>query len=209
MTRQAPSRQRQWLAEQAARCMSEERIDDPETALRRVLSRHGSPAPDRRQWPAAAEILHALQAYQRLFRSADQAEALQRRREAALEALGFFADFRPYLVGAALEGTADAHSPVQLHLYCGDGDTLLHFLHENGIAHRLGERRITLPGQGLVAIQHVRFTADGIDFELWLLPANAERSIPRGRDGHTPIPRANEATLRELIEAQAISPGGH
>lgn len=188
---------RRWLAEQAARCMSEYAIDDPSAALRRVLARQGA-TPDRRQWPEAGEILAALRDYQRLFRGSEQTAHLDARREAAIEAMRFLAAFRPRLVGAALEGTADAHSPVQLHLHDDDPDAVLRFLQEHGIEHRVGERRIHLDPRRLAPVPHVGFVADGIDFELWLLPADSERQTPLASDGRTPLHRAGLAGVMQL-----------
>lgn len=192
-----PHERRRWLAEQAARCMSEYAIDDPMAALRRVLARQGA-APDRRQWPEPAEILTALRDYQRLFRGSEQATYLGARRAAAIEAMRFLVAFRPRLTGAVLEGTADAHSAVRLHLHGDDPDAVLRFLHEHGIAHRVGERRIHLDPQRPVPVPFVGFVADGIDFELWLLPTASERQTPLASDGRTPLHRAGLSSVMQL-----------
>lgn len=192
---------RHWLAEQAARWMSEHAIDDPLLALRRVLAREGSAAPDRRLWPDAEEIRAALQTYQRLFRGSSQARALHVRRKAALEAMRFFAAFRPCLVGAVLDGTADAHSPILLHLHADEPEGALAFLRENDIPHRLGERTIRLDAQRQIPVPCASFQADGLDWELWILPANCERSAPLECDGSTPMRRANAGALQRLVSA--------
>lgn len=189
--------QRRWLAEQAARCMSEYAIDDPAAALRRVLARQGA-TPDRRQWPDATEILTALRDYQRLFRGNEQATHLSARREAAIEAMRFFAAFSPRLTGAVLEGTADAHSAVHLHLHDDDPDAVLRFLQDHAIAHRVGERRIHLDPQRFIPVPHVGFVADGIDLELWLLPADSARQTPLASDGRTPMQRAGLSSVMHL-----------
>lgn len=180
--------------------MSEYAIDDPTMALRRVLARQGA-TPDRRQWPESAEILSALRDYQRLFRGNEQATHLDTRREAAIEAMRFFAAFRPRLVGAVLEGTADAHSPVQLHLHEDDSDAVMRFLHDHGIAHHAGERRIHLDSQHHESVPHLSFVADGIDFELWLLPASSERQAPLAADGRTPLQRAALSGVMQLAKS--------
>lgn len=196
--------QRRWLAEQAARCMSEYAIDDPAVALRRVLARRGA-TPDRRQWPESGEILAALRDYQRLFRGGAQATQLDMRREAAIEAMRFLSAFRPRLTGPVLEGTADTHSPVQLHLHAENPDAVLTFLHEHGIEHRVSERRLHLDAQRLATVPLVGFVADGIDFELWLLPADSERHPPLSADGRTPLRRVGLAAVLQLSQAQTQS----
>lgn len=191
------SERRRWLAEQAARCMSELAIDDPMKALRRVLGRQQGSI-DRRQWPDPDEIRSSLRAYQRLFRGPQQTAHLDARRQAALEAMRFFAPFHPCLVGAVLDGTADAHSPVQLHLHGDDAEALLLFLDRHGIAHDTGERRIHLSSQQVADVPHLKFDADGIGFELWLLPSASERQPPLAGDGRTPMPRATPAGVKRL-----------
>lgn len=190
--------QRRWLAEQAARYMNEFSIDDPRTALRRVLARQGTGPSDRRQWPESDEILAALRDYQRLFRGEEQSAHLHTRREAAIEAMRFFAAFRPYLVGTTLEGTADAHSAVQLHLHNDDPDAVLLFLQEQGIKHRIDERRIHLDTQRIAFVPHISFDADDIGFELWVLPALSQRQAPLAADGRTPIRRAGLGSVVQL-----------
>ncbi len=194
--------QRRWLAEQAARLMHGSAIDDPMLALSRVVRRQGT-APDRRQWPDAQQIRAALQDYQRLFGGGRQVSALQLRRDAAQAAMQFLAPFHPYLVGAVLDGTADAHSTVRLHLCVDDPDEVLTFLREHGIDHDLGEARIHLSPQSSSIVPKLSFQADGVGFELMVLPTSSERQPPRDSDGHTPMPRANLARVKNLLEAKS------
>jgi hypothetical protein len=192
-----PRTQRRWLADQAARCMSEFLIDDPLQALRRVMQRQRA-VPDRRNWPDADEIRTALRDHQRLFHGPRQSRQLSLRREAAVEAMDFFAGFRPRLVGSVLDGTADAHSPVQLHLHSDDPEAVLLFLQEHAIAHRVGERRIHLRPRQPEPVPWLRFDADGIEFQLWVLPASSARQSPLQADGQTPMTRASRSRVLQL-----------
>lgn len=198
MRRRHAQEQRQWLAEQAARWMHEHALDDPAQALRRVLARQPSP-PDRRLWPESEEILSALRTYQRLFRPAGQVDPVAQRRQAALEALSFFTAWHPRLVGSVLEGTADLHSPVQLHLHADESEPLLGFMTEQGIPYRLGERTLQLNDQSRQNVPHIRFEADGITFELWVLPAQAERQPPLATDGRGAMRRVSRTQLLALM----------
>src|SRR3546814_1580960 len=67
--------------------------------------------------PRNREIEDALREYQRLFVGQSHAAGVRIRREAAMRALEFLARFDPRLVGSVLDGTADANSPVALHLH--------------------------------------------------------------------------------------------
>ncbi|MFN2380924.1 MAG: hypothetical protein ABR561_00035 [Guyparkeria sp.] len=57
-----------------------------------------------------------LRQYQATFRPEQQGQ-LDTLRRAALEAMTFFAEFRPRLVGDVLAGTADAYSSIELQLF--------------------------------------------------------------------------------------------
>ena len=188
--------QRRWLAEQAARCMHESAIDDPMRALQRVVRRQGM-AGDRRNWPDAAQIRAALRDYQRLFRDPGQNVQLETRWRAAYEAMRFFASFRPYLVSPMLEGVAGTQSPVQLHLHADDVEALPAFLREHGIPHRVGERRLHLLPNRPQAVPVVTLEADGIGFELWLLPTTSERQAPLESDGRTPMQRVGLSRMMQ------------
>lgn len=173
--------------------MSELAIDDPMQALRRVLARrHG--ALDRRQWPRAEEIRAALRDHQRLFRNDVRESHLTALRTAAREAMRFFAPFHPYLVGTVLDGTADRHSSVQLHLHA-DEDAVLRFLADHAIRSDVGEARIHLAQRGLTRVPRLRLEADGIGFELWLLSSADERQGPLEADGLTPMRRVTLAHM--------------
>lgn len=122
---------RQRLAHEAARLMAEGGIRDFQMAKRKAAQRLG--ILDDASLPRNHEIEEALRQYQRLFLGDRQPAEVHRRREAALRALEFFAGFQPRLVGPVLEGTADARSPVDLHLHSDDPDAVPRWLDEHGI----------------------------------------------------------------------------
>ena len=65
-------------------------------------------------------------------------------RVAAVQAMRFFSDFDPQLVGSVLYGTATAFSVICLHVYSDDVEPLIWRLNDAGINHRL--REVTLKG---------------------------------------------------------------
>ena len=113
---------RRRLAHEAARLMAESGIRDFHQAKRKAAERLG--IHDDASLPRNREIEDALREYQRLFQGDAQAAGLRARRDAALRALEFFADFDARLVGPVLDGTADRYSPVALHLYTDDADAV-------------------------------------------------------------------------------------
>ncbi|MET0655894.1 MAG: hypothetical protein ABWY94_10035, partial [Pseudoxanthomonas sp.] len=97
------------LAHEAARLMAEGGFRDYHQAKLKAAERLG--IHDDASLPRNREIEEALRQYQRLFVGESQQQAVRLRREAAMRALEFLADFSPRLVGPVLEGTADSSSP--------------------------------------------------------------------------------------------------
>lgn len=197
-TRSQEARQR--LAFEAARLMVDGGIRDYHVAKLRAAAKLGVIADG--ALPRNAEIEQALREYQRLFQSEAQPLALQWRREAALEALRFFERFDPRLVGAVLDGSADQHSSVCLHLYTDDPDAVGHFLLERGVPVEQQSRRLRLDRERSAVFPVYVFNADGIPFDLTVLPQDALRQAPLDRVEDRPMKRASLAALRELLAAE-------
>lgn len=194
----ARNRQRRLrLAHEAARLMAEDGISDFQQAKLKAASRMG--IRDEALLPRNREVEDALREYQRLFQGDDQADALRLRREAALRALEFFAAFDPRLVGPVLEGTADANSPVALHLYAEDPDAVPRFLEERGIPAEPRSRRVRLDRSRSGDFPAWAFSAGELAVELTVLPSLALRQAPLSNIDEKPMRRASAAQLRQLL----------
>ncbi len=180
---------RRRIADEAARLASEHGLHDLDAARRKAGERLGV----RRlaDLPDVDEVESALRERQRLFRPEAQAAALALRRRAALEAMDALAAFSPRLVGAVLDGTADEGTPIRLQVHCDEPESVLRFLDERGV-------RATSVG----AAGAMRFSLEGLDYALDVLPLDALRQPPRRSDGAA-LPRADAQALRRLIEATA------
>jgi hypothetical protein len=190
--------QRSRLAQDSARLIVEHGIGDYRQALRRVAQRHG--VEDPAQLPRLDEVEAAVRERQRLFGGGDRERVLRAQREAAVEAMQFLAGFHPRLVGAVLDGTAEAHTPVQLHLFDDDPDAVSRFLHEHRIPHATGSRRLRHgDGRRETAPLH-SFAADGIGFELLVMPRDGLRQAPLDAGGERPVERASLAAVLRLLE---------
>lgn len=198
-TRTRETRQR--LAHEAARLMAEGGIRDFHQAKTRAAARLG--VLDESALPRNAEIEQALREYQRLFLGEQQVCALRARREAALEAMRFFERFDPRLVGPVLEGSADAHSAVCLHLYSDEPEAVRLFLAEHGIPIEEESRRLRLDRERSGVFPVYVFSADGIPFDLTVLPLDALRQAPLDKIDERPMRRASLAALRELVSSRA------
>ncbi len=191
---------RQQLANEAARLISEAGIRDYRQAKLKAAQRLG--IHDDASLPRNHEIEEALHQYQRLFSGPPRDQALRARREAALEAMAFFAAFEPRLVGPVLEGSADAHAPVNLHLHCDDADAVMRFLHGQGVQADDQSRRLRLDRERSLEVPVWVFDADGISFDVAVLPFDALRQAPLSGVDQRPMKRASAAQLRMLLADQ-------
>src|SRR5690554_5824407 len=185
------------VAREAARLMSEGGIGDFRMAKLKAAERLG--IHDDASLPRNREVEEALREHQRLFLGASQEDALRERREAALEALEFFAPFHPRLVGPVLEGTADANAPVALQLYADDGDAVPRFLEEHGIPATARSRRLRLDRTRSGDFPVWVFAAGDITIDLTVLPHLALRQAPLSNIDEKPMRRASAAQLRQLM----------
>lgn len=192
------------LAHEAARLMAEGGIQDFHQAKLKAASRLG--IHDDASLPRNVEIEQALREHQRLFAGSAQSDALRHRREAAVHALEFLQAFTPRLVGPVLDGTADVHSPVQLHLHQDDPDAVQRFLDEHGIPAQSRSRRLRWDRERLLDAPLWVFSADGLAFELLVLPAQALRQAPLSQVDEKPMRRASLAQLRGLLDGTSSPP---
>lgn len=194
---------RQRLAHEAARLIAEDGVRDYHQAKLKAARRLG--ISEDAALPRNREIEDALRAYQRLFHADDQPAELQRRREAALRALEFFAPFSPRLVGPVLDGTADAHAPITLHLHGDDPDAIARWLVEHDIPAQSRSRRLRLDRQRDLDAPVWLFAAEGLSFELTVLPLACIRQAPLSGIDERPQRRASAAQLRALLTEAEIA----
>ncbi len=164
---------RRRLAHEAARLMAEGGIRDFHKAKLKAAARLG--IHDDASLPRNREIEDALREYQRIFLGDTQARSLRRQREAAARALEFLADFEPRLVGPVLEGTADATSPVMLHVYADDAEAVARFLDEHRIPAESRERQLRLDRERRADLPVWLFRAEDLAFDVTVLPLQALR----------------------------------
>jgi len=188
---------RQRLAIEAARLITEGGIRDFHLAKRKAAHRLG--IHDDASLPRNSEIQEALRDYQRLFQGESHERLLLERREAAARALEFFASFEPRLVGAVLEGTADTHSAVCLHLYTDDPEHVPVFLADHGIPAESSGRRVRLDRERDFEAPVWLFAAENLPFDITVLPLAALRQAPLDRIDEKPMRRASLAALEELL----------
>lgn len=191
------------LAREAARLIAESGVRDFHQAKLKAAQRLG--IHDDASLPRNREIEEALREYQRLFQSDQQADALRLRREAALRALEFFSAFDPRLVGPVLDGTADANSPVQLHLYTDDAESVPRFLDDHRIPAEARSRRMRLDRERALDCTVWLFAAEDLSFDLCVLPHASLRQAPLSSIDEKPMRRASATQLREMLVAEDLA----
>lgn len=195
-------RNRHRVAQEAARLISEHGIRDFRHAKIKAAERLG--VGDEQSLPRNREVEDALREHQRLFHGASQPSVLALRREIAREAMHFMAEFAPRLVGDVLHGTANTHSPIQLHLFTDDADAPGRFLDSRGIAHEHGTRRLRMTREQSVEVPLLRFLADEVCMELCVLARDGLRQAPLDATGEHPMRRATLAELEMLLQEDEV-----
>lgn len=194
------ARMRERIAQEAARVMATEGVEDFSLAKRKAALHLG--APGTTNLPQNREIQAALQDYQRLFGGERQSSAVQTLREAALEAMGFFSSFRPRLTGAVLDGTAGPDTAVDLHCFADTPEDVVLFLMEQGIPFDTEERRLRFDDEYLFVPMH-RFVAGDVPVHLTVFSERDRRHPPRSPVDGRPMRRAGKNEVAALIEADA------
>jgi hypothetical protein len=185
------------LAQEAARIMSEQGIDDYRLAKRKAAERLG--ATDIAVLPKNTEIEAALAAHQRLFEADRHSSVLESARRTALQAMQLLKRFEPRLVGPVLSGTASAHSEVNLHLFTDGAEGVALHLMEQGIPHEIAERRLRYEPDRLVSYPVVRFVAGNREIDAVVFPIDGIRQSPSSPVDGKPMRRADSTELQELL----------
>jgi hypothetical protein len=191
---------RRALAQEAARIMSEQGIDDYGLAKRKAAERLG--ATDIAVLPKNTEIEEALAAHQRLFESDTHSTELTDLRRTALHAMRLLRRFEPRLVGPVLSGTASAHSEVTLHLFAEGAEPVALHLMDQGIPHRIAERRLRYEPNRLVAYPVIQFVAGNQPIDAVVFPIDGIRQSPASPVDGRPMRRADVAEVESLLSRE-------
>lgn len=116
------------IAATAARMIAQDGADYATArrkAARQVLG-VDQPAPN--LMPDNLQIEDEVRKYQSLFGGSAHAERVRQLRETALQVMDALADFRPYLTGAVLNGTAGEHDDIHLQLFADSAKEVEIFL---------------------------------------------------------------------------------
>ncbi len=192
------------LAQEAAQILLQNGSRDYYAAKHKAALHLG--AADTRNMPSNTEIESALQEYQRIFRADTQPAELRRLREAALQAMQFFRDFNPRLVGSVLRGTADEHSVVTLHVIAAAVEDVDLFLLQYNIPFEMGEKRVRFQADVIQNLPVYRFVAEDVPIEMVIFPQDGPRQPPLSPLDSKPMQRADIHALEKLLQTEPGPP---
>jgi len=188
---------RREVAAEAARIMATEGQRNYRSAKQKAALRIG--VSSRLALPSNKEVEQALREYQGCYGGEQHHRNLEKLRETALKVMRVLDPYRPRLVGPVLEGTADRHSRVSLHLFNDPPDAVVMHLSEKGLNFRQEQRKIRWHDGGHRNIPLLVTDADGVVVELALFSSiDLRQSPPSPVDGR-PQRRAPLAEVECLL----------
>ena len=189
---------RQAVADEAARIMREQGVEDFLQAKRKAAERLG--VVDASILPRNTEIEAAMLAQHRLFAHDRHEAELATLRRSALQAMRLMADFQPRLVGPVLAGTASAHSEINLHLFADTPEAVSITLEERGVPHEVLERRFRFERDRSVNYPALRFVAGRQTVDAVVFPLDGIRQAPASPVDGRPMRRASAEEVESLLQ---------
>ena len=187
---------RREIAALAARMMAEDGISDFGFAKRKAAKQLGASVSE--SLPTNAEIEAELRTWQALYQDDEQADRVLVMRTAAVEIMQLLADFRPYLTGGALDGTAGRYSELEIELYPESAKEVEIFFLNEDLAYEHREPRRPAPGTPEVVLS---LDWDDIPVRLSIYDCGAERNGRRPHQDRARLAQV-EALLSKLTPAE-------
>jgi len=192
-----PQSLRAQIAAAAARMIAQDGADYATArrkAARQVL---GVDQPHANLLPDNLQIEDEVRKYQTLFQGPELAARLRRMRSTALEVMDALAEFRPYLTGAVLSGTAGEHDDIHLQLFADSAKEVEIFLLNRNVDIEISETP-HFKGARHEPVETVSFMwhNEAVHAELYEMNDLRGALKPRG-DGR--LQRVDAAGLRALM----------
>lgn len=187
-------RTRASICDTAARLIAEEGISDYSQAKRKALRQLG--LPESTPLPSNAEVEVALREWQAVFQDEEQIERVAHLRRKAAELMEILQEFRPYLTGSVLDGTAGRYAEIDLQLFADSAKEIEIFLLNRGIPYSHATPRNDR-AEAVLVVESEDAVAN-----LVVYPTLDERITPKGRDGR-PRERARLTAVQALLTANS------
>lgn len=185
------------VAAEAARILATEGQHNYHAAKRKAAERIG--ASDRAALPSNLEVMDALSTYQALYGGPAHRENIDTLRRIAMRAMRTLERFQPRLVGSVLDGTANAHSRVALHVFADSVESVVLYFLERTVPFDQEQRQIRWFNGEHRMVPLIVFELDGEEVELTVFdPVHLRQSPPSPIDGK-PQRRAGLAEVEYLL----------
>lgn len=191
-------RARQMLAQEAARIIVEQGVQDYRLAKTKAAERLGMT--DRGSLPGNGEIEAAVSEHLQIFGREQHVTLLKSLRQAALAAMEILSPFSPRLVGPVLHGTAGASSAINLHVFSDTPELIALRLDEIDLPYRPYERRLKSRRDRAETYAGFRFLQDEASVEATVFPIDGMRQAPISPVDGKPMTRADENAVRSLLK---------
>lgn len=187
------------VAAEAARIIATEGQHNYHAAKKKAAERVG--VSERLALPSNIEVKEALQRYQELYGGAAHQQNLQGMRLAAVRVMRLLEPFNPRLVGTVLDGTADRHSRIALHVFADAVESVVLFFLERDIDFSQEQRQIRWHSGEHRAVQLIVAEFEGRSIELSVFDLVDLRQAPPSPIDGKPQRRANLSEVEYLLSA--------
>lgn len=205
-----PWRVRDEIATAAAKMIAEDGLDFA-SAKRKAARQVIGDVRLAGEWlPDNEHLEEEVREYQALFQADSQPAILHSLRRIALSWMERLARFEPYLCGAVLNGTAGAHSDIQLQLFSDAGKDVAIFLLNAGIDYDVSETRHFAGRDDVETLSFItrgEGAVERVGIHLAIYGENDLRGALRA-DGRGRVPRAGLRAVAELVAHDRASDDG-
>ena len=191
-------RARKMLAQEAARIIVEQGVQDYRLAKTKAAERLGMT--ERGSLPGNGEIEAAVSEHLMIFGRERHFDLLQALRRDALSAMDILAAFTPRLVGPVLHGTAGASSVINLHVFSDTPELIAMRLDEIHLSYKPYERRLKSRRDRSETYAGFRFLQDESSVEATVFPVDGMRQAPISPVDGKPMTRADKNAVLRLLK---------
>ena len=192
------------VAAEAARIIATEGQHNYHAAKKKAVERIG--VSERLALPSNIEVKDALKRYQLLYGGTAHTDNLEQLRLTAIAAMQLFEKFNPRLVGTVLDGTANEHSRISLHVFADSPEDIVLYFLENGAPFSQEQHQIRWFDGKHRTVPLIVFDLESSAIELTIFePVHLRQAPPSPIDGK-PQRRATLAEVEFLLtESRAVA----
>lgn len=194
-------RLRDVLAQEAAKIIATEGVRDYQQAKRKACERIGNSHYG--SLPSNFEIERAISSFHKTF-LLNHDVILKDLRNIALTIMKWFAQFSPYLVGPVLDGTANASTPISIHVSCDAVEEVVEIVQSREIDSRIEERRFKLSND-FYYLPTLIFCYQDCELAVTIFTLRQQHQHPKSKSQNRTMQRMNINALVNLLKQTSPS----